>query len=144
MIQEQKQLLLKDLCARLPYGVNVNIINDGYEAFQKGEYDNTLRYHHIEPFVCDRIEIYPYLRPMSSMTEEEKKEFNKLIGGENTNWQLFDENRIAHCKSFYSVFCYFSTMGKIISWCNEHHFDYRGLIPMGLALEAPEGMYKNK
>lgn len=34
------------------------------------------------------------------------------------------------------------TSQQVIDWLLAHHFDYRGLIPMGLALEATEGMYK--
>ena len=144
MTNEEKQLLLVDLCARLPYRVKIGLIGAHEKLFGNPFVLDIEDYKNCNPLIIINSNWLPYLRPMSNMTEEEKKEFNKLIGGENTNWQLFDENRIAHCKSFYSVFCYFSTMGKIISWCNEHHFDYRGLIPMGLALEAPEGMYKNK
>lgn len=139
MTQEEKHLLLKDLCGRLPYGVK---ITDGLHIATLKVRIDTAPATLAQFIHSDGLKYY--LRPMSSMTEEEKKEFNKLIGGENTNWHLFDENRIAHCKSFYSVFCYFSTMGKIIDFFNLHHLDYRGLIPMGLALEAPEGMYNIK
>lgn len=59
--------------------------------------------------------IKPYLRPMSSMTKEEKKEYNKLL-------------------------CWRSPK-KVFDWLNAHHFDYRGLIKKGLALEAPKEMY---
>ena len=108
MTQEEKQLLLKDLCARLPYSLQIHIIT----VFQSVEFDGTLRCHDLEAFTSYRIEIKPYLRPMSSMTEEEKEE------EENTVMMFLQD--------FY----------------NAHHIDYRGLIPMGLALEAPEGMYK--
>ena len=66
-------------------------------------------------------EVKPYLRPMSSMTEEEKAEYHSL------------------CDSYYGI--YFDTVDSI-DWLNAHHFDYRGLIEKGLAIEAPEGMYK--
>ena len=59
----------------------------------------------------------PYLRPMSSMTEEEWKEYNQTIG---KSFSFTDE----------------------VDWLNAHHFDYRGLIPMGLALKATKGMYE--
>ena len=147
MTQEEKQLLLVDLCARLPYGTEISL-TDGTSGMitsisivPHGTFV-TVYFNRDNVEDVSLEDIKPYLRPMSSMTEEEKKEFDKLIGGENTNWKLFVENRIAHCKSFYSVFCYFSTMGKIIDFFNSHHLDYHGLIPMGLALEAKEGMYK--
>ena len=67
--------------------------------------------------------IKPYLRLMSSMTEEEKKEYYDLL-------------------SRYDASCFISKIGsRLFDWLNSHHFDYRGLIQMGLALEASEGMY---
>ena len=70
------------------------------------EFQQTDGYHYtIHDFI-------PYLRPMSSMTEEEKREYNKCM------WAYQD-----------------------VDFCNEHHLDYRGLIDKELALEAPEGMY---
>lgn len=134
MAQEDKELLLKDLCARLPYGVkiacgqydknprNVNSISivdigtflNGY--FNKG----------IQLDFNGNKELWPkpYLRSMSSMTEEEFKDYNALFyihsDGETycENWEWMD-------------------------WMNAHHFDYRGLIEKGLALEASERMYNN-
>ena len=134
MTQEEKQLLLKDLCARLPYGLQIHIINDDYEAFQSGEFDNTLRYHHLEPFVCYRIEIKPYLRPLSSMTEEEYKEYDRATdldvedSSETLRENLKAKSRVRVSKWYHGT-----------DWLNAHHFDYRGLIEKGLALEAPEG-----
>lgn len=146
MTQEEKQLLLKDLCARLLYDVKGRV----YAETTNGEYDingdmmffnspfdvtlddintSTEEIHVIavgnedtvdfiedqqidgKPYTID--EFKPYLRPMSSMTEEEQDEYI------NT----------------------FTVMWDAVDWLNAHHFDYRGLIPMGLALESPEGMY---
>jgi hypothetical protein len=70
----------------------------------------------------------PYLRPMSSMTEEEKKEYELLAN---------------HCIVTSIGFVHLEAT-LLIDWLNEHHFDYRGLIPMGLALEASEDMYKTE
>lgn len=123
MTIEEKQLLLKDLCARLPYGVkccvnyntgswyNTNIITIIPENGTVGTMP------HIET-------IKPYLRPLSSMTEEEKKEYDQL---RYDPWHShYDEN----------------ICSKVLNWLNTHHFDFRGLIEKGLALEAPDGMYK--
>jgi hypothetical protein len=113
MTQEDRELLLKDICTRLPYGIFV----------KEGDVDDrviyTYDYHpHIE--TCK-----PYLRPMSSMTEEEE-----------------DEYMIARQKDIAEAYIH-ATPQNAIDWLNAHYFDYRGLIEKGLALEAPEGMYEN-
>lgn len=127
MTEQNKQLLLRDLCGRLPYGLQIHITSDECDdSFRSGEFDNTLRYHHLEAFVCDRIEIKPYLRPMSSMTEEEE-----------------DEYMIARQKDIAEAYIH-ATPQNAIDWLNEHHFDYRGLIEKGLALEVTKGMYKTE
>ena len=114
MTQEDKQLLLKDLCARLPYGVSVwnSQFLDSIEEYHPNE---ILTLSNLDYYIKESIEVKPYLRPMSSMTEEEMEKCHNT----NTHLGMFD-------------------------WYLEHHFDYRGLIPMGLALEAPEGMYKTE
>ena len=139
MTQEDKELLLKDLCARLPYGVilrQYSCTNDYYH--NSGETIDIPLNELIHPiFERGFLTIRPYLRPMSSMTEEEKKELEDEI---NKDFKLAiiacKENDISKATSgFYKI-----------DWLNAHHFDYRGLIEKGLAVEAPEGIYniKNK
>ena len=157
MTQEEKQLLLTDICARLPYDLKCKIDLDALlEVFPEygvrlsytaaltgvdlrakvGERVYTLfgipskhRLHFLElddsfdeygvPVEC----VKPYLRPMSSMTEEETLEFvNTTI--KSLEYPMWTTDSY--------------------DWLNAHHFDYRGLIPMGLALEALEEMYKEK
>ncbi len=120
MEQKHKELLLKDLCARLPYGVKAEItwwcMGEGVGI------DATLDTNHIEDLINDtegEMEIRPYLRSMKDMTEEEEIEFQEI--------NLFELP--------YTV--------EGLDWLNAHHFDYRGLIGMGLALKAKEGMYIN-
>ena len=128
MTQEEKQLLLKVLSAMLPYHVKVKIwLKDGTteEGFLDLEhnYADVLR----DTFYYNEIkDIKPYLRPMSSMTEDERKEYNEY---------LFHGASIGLMSNT-------ATAYELIDWLNSHHFDYRGLIIMGLAIEAPEGMYK--
>ena len=132
MTQEEKNILLKDLCARLLYGVKINHIiynwegtcvnfNRKLESFTI-EKDNGLCYDVPVEEVC------PYLRPMSSMTEEEYKELKEI----SPDYGFSPFERIDEWSPNY----------EIIDWLNAHHFDYRGLIFMELALEAPKGMYK--
>ena len=137
MTQEDKELLLKDLCARLPYHPQIRIYNDSWEGCRIGEFNNTLGFHHVEAFLCDRIEITPYLRPMSSMTEEEKKEIRRYF--RNCIDELHKTSDVE--KQFFLGFCQDAVS---LDYLNSHYFDYRGLIGRGLALEAPEGMYNEK
>ena len=118
MTQKDQELLLKDLCTRLPYGVKCK---DQY-----GDYIDVNIYNaHIEHLIDQILSgvIKMVLRPMSSMTEEEKTEYRNIAPGIEWNYGI-----------------QFPTTNKM-DWLNAHHFDYRGLIPMGLALEAPERMY---
>lgn len=131
MTQSDKELLIKDLCTRLPYGVmcRANEINLDGELLFINKVNNIVALYNDKAIgkfdTCQIADVKPYLRPMSSMIEEEKKEYDNLR---------------AHVCDDYNRYC-FDTY-KSIDWLNAHHFDYRGLIERGLALEAPEGMYK--
>ena len=121
MTQEDKDLLLKDLCGRLPYEVEVyysetvpistlKTINS-----EKGiciVYDHSQWYRHSKFHI---EEIKPYLRPMSSMTEEEKIDYQAFFNYDGVEYPE-----------------------EYIDWLNAHHFDYRGLIEKGLAVEVTE------
>lgn len=126
MEENLKQLLLKDLCARLPYGVKCYIEFDDGKIFK----ERTLTPMMIQDFKKSFMLFKPYLRPMSSMTEEEKEEIKPLFS------KFTDEfgKRVLVVRQ--------NKMALYQDWLNRNHFDYRGLIPMGLALEALEGMYK--
>ena len=131
MTQEEKQLLLQDLCARLPYDCNVTIAEGGIDGLQWNNATlNSYLLYQIEEE--DGLEyIKPYLRPMSSMTEEEEKEFEKIFELELKAIEAPEGHTVVSAAS--------STFE--IDFYNKHHFDYRGLIKVGLALEAPKGMY---
>ena len=131
MTQEEKQLLLQDLCARLPYDCNVTIAEGGIDGLQWNNATlNSYLLYQIEEE--DGLEyIKPYLRPMSSMTEEEEKEFEKIFELELKAIEAPEGHTVVSAAS--------STFE--IDFYNKHHFDYRGLIKLGLALEAPKGMY---
>ena len=149
MTQEDNELLLKDICARLPYGVKISwrnndveykvfelisitskkyksYIENGKELAVNGEYIewrlNENKMGKFYKFATLSEFIKPYLRPMSSMTEEEKEEYRHSRINDKGEW----------------------TMHGLDDYCYEHHFDFRGLIEKGLALEAPEGMYKTE
>lgn len=133
----EKELLLKDICARLPYKLKCFIYTiraDGKkENWVPREVTTTL----INLFVENNdYGIAPYLRQMSSMTEEEKKEYASFIGGQKP----FDSDFYAYPKEY--RFIYEHDVTNYIEWLISHHFDYRGLIEKGLAIEAPYGMYE--
>ncbi len=129
MKQEKKQLLLKDLCGRLPYHVKVKVwLKD--RTTEEGALDLEHNYGDVlrDAFYYKKIvDIKPYLRPMENMTEEEKEEYCVL------------QDRFLQSSQYPVTDAY-----EIFDWLNAHHFDYRGLIPMGLALEAPKEMYKTE
>ena len=119
MTQEDKELLLKDLCARLPYNVICQV-----EFKENGKYNSKVMllsgiFTDEAYFTTKGGSIYsneykPYLFPLSSMTEEEKLMYEGLmIGIDNISYML-----------------------DVINWLNSHHFDYRGLIEKGLAIDA--------
>lgn len=117
MSNKEKQLLLKDLSARLPYGVKVHLIYD----------KNTIKVREmglgsLHDIMCDNAKGMPYLRPLSSMTKEEREYVEELSDFRATP----------------------AIVRQKVDFYLERHLDYRGLIPMGLALEALEGMYKIK
>lgn len=144
MTQEKKQLLLKDLCGRLPYGVIINYANDDAlknldkksgKLIQIQREDSENVFVSTEEVSYIEIEwLRPYLRPMSSMTDDERKYLLEEFG--------FDEDLENVEPNDFGSYVYRSVnVLPLFDWLNSHHFDYRGLIEKGLALEAPEGMY---
>lgn len=131
MTKEDKQLLLRDLCARLPYGVKIQV--EGLERDiikDKGirtlasvlplrnavEYDN-----HGANFGVNIEQVKPYLRPMSSMTEDEKVKYLDLLA----EFIFGDSHPVSDAYVIYD-------------WLNKNMFDYRGLISKGSAIEVTE------
>ena len=124
MNTKDKEILLKDLCARLPYGVKIakrqynycnsltltGIVGDRCYFNDNPRYDGD----------CPIDEIKPYLLPISSMTEEEQRTLDSMCNGVEM------VSRLSGLKMF----------DKAFNWLDENHFDYRGLIEKGLAIDA--------
>lgn len=129
MKPKEKDLLLKDLCARLPYGVKVEVKN--YRC--NGEVRNVeIEILNVEHLTCPIERYRPYLRPMSSMTEEEKKEYQSLC---EIHFDCDGDDNF--------MICYFNTI-ESFDWLNKNMFDFRGLIPKDLALSTDDfNPYKN-
>ena len=134
--KELEELRIKDLCARLPYGVIAKVEEpQGYENRKIENFSYNMFCTSEKEYEAEDIK--PYLRPMSDMTEEEKTEFLRFITWifdcdyqANTLKEVLNGNEIET-----------DLVVELFDWLNDNHFDYRGLIPMGLALPAPEGMY---
>ena len=158
MTQEDEDLLLKDLSARLSYGLKAQVkINVEYSDAHKPNSETWVGdiwgittnkpytawvYSMItiypcgpEQNLCSISECKPYLRPMSSMTEEERKEW------ENTFDSVYDYAPGENEDNDNIVGWHDEPCAESFDWLNAHHFDYRRLIEKGLAIEAPEGMY---
>ena len=155
METQNEELLIKALCGYLPYGVTLhNLLKDydarlaevnwlrnsvGVTGTEKGSRsimtDSPLGFYKGAKYVQQWL---PYLRPMSSMTEKEFSEIKKLFGFEITT--SLGKTYINDWKQGLNEINYNI---DLIDWLNSHHLDYRGLIPMGLALPTPEGMYGN-
>ena len=137
MTQEEKDILLKDLGARLLYHPIVHI-----HDLDVIDYDNYLYPDYLEKMMSDSIKLKPYLRPMTKMTEEEKGEL-EYISEEYFGKALdkqFQESLSSNINE--GEILEYIASSVIVDWLNANHFDYRGLIEKGLAIEAPEGMYK--
>ena len=145
MTQENsKQLLLKDLCARLPYHIRVKVwLKDG--TTEEGTLDLEHNYGDVlrDAFYYNKIvKIKPYLRPMSSMTEEEAKELSILydikdiISIKITDEYIDFEVDDGFCSIDTKIIWYNDIISSIetFDWLNKNHFDYRDLIPMDLAI----------
>jgi hypothetical protein len=142
MKREDEKLLLKDLCARLPYGVkclvNYTFCNEttDYEDVKASDVDTLITINQqTEDYFFERLsqwftvdEFKPYLFPLSSMTEEQKEFIkNKFC----YDWDIDD-----HPNSWWACCIEIGKVDELIDWFIENRFDYRGLIPMDLAIDA--------
>lgn len=157
MTKEEKDLLLKDLCARLPYGVIVKFeVDTSYDTAFESVYqtscfngellslnvdteevelltisnDSNVICHMYELLIAQPvtfIECIPYLFPLSSMSDEQKKEYYYLC---------FEEERKEWEFGEWITRVYYHNTTESIDWLNENHFDYRGLISKGLAIDC--------
>ena len=138
MTQEEKDWVLHDICARLPYGVKIKYKyypDNIFARFATGlrfadnkialssKFNKEGEWYSIEE--AGEILIKPYLRPMSSMTEEEQKEFVQF-----------------HCTNIHPIIIAddltVENQSKMFDWLLKKHFDFRGLIPAGAAIEVTE------
>ena len=147
MTQEEKMLLIKDLSARLPYAVTVEhtrgfrgTLHDITIHHMYDDNDNVYNAICYTDFFGDEDCIYieyfkPYLLPLSSMTEEQKKELRQMGAFINT----FGNICFAMLDEYgHDIIPTYEDAIRITNWLNKNHFDYRGLIEKGLALDATD------
>ena len=151
MHNAENKVLVSDICARLPYGIKGKVgievssgnysVGSGHLEFNDVDVDVELLGYLDGDIVVQPIDeeynevisnnnfdmddFVPYLRSISSMTEDEKKKYALFYRAFSCS--LYERESVER-----------------VDWLNAHHFDYRGLIEKGLALEAPEDMYKDK
>ena len=131
MMQEDKELLLKDLCARTSYGVKVQYMNNIFVIDYVSSYEE-VKLDTSDNWTVGVSEVKPYLLPLSSMTDQQQEELEQEHSKDE---MLYIECLERTAKGDNSM------RGKVIThyamdWCNKNHFDYRGLIEKGLAIDA--------
>ena len=138
MTQEDKNLLLKDLSARLPYGVMMKGINEDFEL-------STSTSPKRLSYVLNSADFKPYLRPMKTMTKDEREEYRKLCKKVVHKLYVADGKCVPSNRTSYRYFGtkteYYDT-NQSIDYLISRHFDYKGLIGKKLALKATKGMYE--
>ena len=140
MKQEQKELLLKDLCGRLPYGVKVQTTYINPRTKERKDIGtDVLSTVEISMLIDGYEEHKPYLFPLTNMSEKQAKELFNIFGLVCPSTEE-DYIKINECTGITFFLCQGfdveTHLDKLIDWLNKNHFDYRGLIPKGLANDA--------
>lgn len=133
MNEQEKELLLKELCSRQPYKLHCRVFKLNEDIKENDDIlygvigDNVITLKSDKDECLMYYQIKPYLRPMESMTKEEIEDYHNLC---TKQWNV-------HIDDYW----YYDTV-ESIDWLNSNHFDHRGLIQIGIAIPAKEGMYK--
>lgn len=137
MTQEEKDLLLKDLCGRIPYGIKVQSYNDRYDIETIETLQEIDSGGYISTFECETLKCIakPYLFPLSRMTDEQCYDFycrfvENEIDYDDFKKYYFDEGR------WHKLLTSINDCSEVIDWFNKNHFDYRNLIDKKLAIDC--------
>ena len=132
-----KELLLKDLCARLPYEVKVEYKGEEYDVLGIAHGRLVL----CKPFMSHTLnehplveEVKPYLFPLSSLTEKQRSEISQLLIDTQNTFSPYGEINTKGCDNLFV--CSVKQSNALINYCLMHHLDINGLIEKGLALDA--------
>ena len=141
MTQEDKELLFRDLCARIPY--NVKCYNSKYRPDLAEEIICiTVNYNHpcvqLGTYLYKLEQVKPYLFPLSSMTEEQEKEIQEIIGNPDYACIIRKTDGLELWLNFIDTdpTIWLDAIFEVQDYLNKNHFDYRGLIEKGLAIDA--------
>ena len=143
MTQEEKELLLKDLCSRLPYGVKISVLSwderemeyidrvDVLYSVNGDDYIKTVS----EDYNFSPEDVKPYLFPLSSMTEEQKYDFYCRFIENDCDFDDFKKFYLDY-GMWHKLITSLDNIEEVIDWFRKNHFDYRGLIHKDLAIDA--------
>ena len=141
MTQEDKELLFRDLCARIPY--NVKCYNSKYRPDLAEEIICiTVNYNHpcvqLGTYLYKLEQVKPYLFPLSSMTEEQEKEIQEITGNPDYACIIRKTDGLELWLNFIDTdpTIWLDAIFEVQDYLNKNHFDYRGLIEKGLAIDA--------
>ena len=135
MTEEDKELLFRDLCARVPYGVKVQYMNNIFVIDYVSSYEE-VKLDIPDNWTVGVSEVKPYLFPFSSITDEQKSELNKKFTVQFSGNNVYSIHY--HSEGYWDTDLELDLQGWLwfINWCYKNHFDIYGLIPMGLAVDA--------
>ena len=132
MIQENKEILIKDLCARLPYGVKVLFENKVFSIdYISAKYEE-IKLDIPDNYTLDITNVKPYLFPLSSMTRKQLFDVQEIIGKN----EIEIEDGFLHIINYDRNTITYLDILAVFEWFYKNHFDIYGLIPMGLAIDA--------
>jgi hypothetical protein len=153
MTEQEKELLLKDLCGRLSYGVKGEVETtdgNGKEIKDEGVLNSVFINEYGTAYICiegmeyELDDFKPYLRPISCMTDDEVDTLFNVLKIDEKRGDWLKVNDIGIIRLFTEAGKDFYEIAAAFDYLNSIRVDYRGLIEKGLALEAPEGMYEIK
>lgn len=132
MTQKNKEILIKDLCARLPYGVKVLFENEVFSIDYISAVYEEIKLDIPDNYTLDISNVKPYLFPLSSMTREQLFDVQEILG---KNEIEIEDGFLSIIDSDRNTISYLEILA-VLEWFYKNHFDIYGLIPMGLAIDA--------
>ena len=133
MTQEEKDLLLKDLCTRVPYDVKVQYMNNIFVIDYVSSYEE-VKLDIPDNYTVGISEVKPYLFPLSSLTEEQRNTISQLLLEAQIEFPPYGELNTKGCDNLFV--CSIKQANVLINYCLANYLDINGLIEKGLALDA--------